>query len=477
MKILLADDSPFILSVISEFLEKTGHEVVQAEDGIKALEAIFKDPPDIIILDVIMPYMTGYQVSRVIKSDNIIKDIPIILLTSKSDAADRFWGYTVGADYYIVKDDNLEVIGNKLKEVIPKLTPPENKKVLKRNYSPLNILSKVNELLDKKLYELTVLNKIGELVAEITDYRKIMENLGELLSNLLDYSFLSIITFGDTKADVNTIVKEDISISYYKQVRDDIIKQISKTEKIEIIEYIIGDNLFITNSNLEEDIPKDYIYVNIIDKNKEVSGIILLGSSKKKKFSTEEKNMLQTIANYSFLVVQSAKLYATVQNLSIIDPLTQIYNHGFIIKRLEEEFKQAERYGRELSIIMADIDFFKKVNDTYGHQTGDYVLKIVARIMEESVREIDIVGRYGGEEFLLILPETGKGNTKIIAERIRQKIEQQNFSQFLSAFTITISSGVAEYTKKLKLPSELIKQADTALYKAKEEGRNRVVVL
>ncbi len=476
MKILVADDSPFILSIISEILENMGHKVIQAEDGIKALEEIFKDPPDIIILDVIMPYMTGYQVSRVVKSDNIIKDIPIIILTSKSDAADRFWGYTVGADYYIVKDENLEVIGEKLKEIIPKLNPPKNKKILKRNYSPLNILSKVNELLDKKLYELTILNKIGELVAEITDYQKIMENLGDLLSNLLDYSFFSIITFEEAKVDVNTIVKETISSTYYERIRNDIIQKISKTEKSDIREYIIGDNYFI-DSNSDDNFPKDHIHIKIIGKNKEVSGIILLGSTKQKKFSTEEKNMLQTISNYSFLVVQSAKLYATVQKLSIIDPLTQLYNHGFIIKRLEEEFKQAERYGRELSIIMADIDFFKKVNDTYGHQTGDYVLKIVARIMQESVREIDIVGRYGGEEFLLILPETGKKNTRIIAERIRQRIENQKFSQFLSAFSITISLGVAEYEKKLKLPSELIKKADTALYKAKEEGRNRVIVL
>ncbi len=475
MKILLADDSPFILSVISDFLESLGHEVIRAEDGIKALEEIFKNPPDLIVLDVIMPYMTGYQVSRVVKGDHLIKDIPIIILTSKNDAVDKFWGYTVGADYYIVKDEDLEVIAERLKKILPTIKPSASKKVLKRNYSPLNILSKVNELLDKKLYELTVLNKIGELVAEITDYDKVIESFGELLSNLLGYSFLSIVLFEENIIEVHTIVREDISLSYYNDVRNNIIKEISSNENNELKEKIIGNNHLVDSHN-KEDFPKDYTYVKIGKKGKDVQGVIVMGSSKEKQFSNEEKNMLKTIANYSFLMVQSAKLYAKVKNLSITDQLTQLYNHGFIIKRLEEEFKQAERYGRELSIIMADIDFFKKVNDTYGHQTGDYVLRKISQLMLDSVREIDIVGRYGGEEFLIILPETNKKNAAIIAERIRKKVEEYDFSRYLTSFTVTISMGIAEYKKELKTTEELIKRGDQALYKAKENGRNRVEI-
>ena len=110
MRVLIADDSPFILSLLGEIVQSYGYEVVTAENGIKALEKIFKDTPDLIFLDVIMPYMTGYHVSRVLKSDPVTRPIPIIILTSKSEAADKFWAYQVGADHYLVQDENVDAI-------------------------------------------------------------------------------------------------------------------------------------------------------------------------------------------------------------------------------------------------------------------------------------------------------------------------------------------------------------------------------
>jgi diguanylate cyclase (GGDEF)-like protein len=164
---------------------------------------------------------------------------------------------------------------------------------------------------------------------------------------------------------------------------------------------------------------------------------------------------------------------------AVTDGLTGIFNHRFFYEVLNKRFSEARRHNYPLSCIMADIDYFKIFNDTFGHRAGDEVLLKVATIIKNTVRNEDIVARYGGEEFIILLPETGKERAKLVAERIRENIENEKFLDKLSKGEVTISFGVATYTKEKNWtsPNSLVKESDKALYLAKRNGRNRVEIV
>jgi diguanylate cyclase (GGDEF)-like protein len=164
-----------------------------------------------------------------------------------------------------------------------------------------------------------------------------------------------------------------------------------------------------------------------------------------------------------------------IYRLTTIDGLTQIYNKRYFLETLEREISRAHRYRRELSLIMFDIDFFKKINDTYGHLAGDYVLKQLASVIKARIRREDIMARYGGEEFAIILPEIDGYNAVQFADKIRKLIEKTTFKFEETKIPVTISVGVASIGADLHNPVEFIKIADEKLYAAKTQGRNQVV--
>lgn len=213
-----------------------------------------------------------------------------------------------------------------------------------------------------------------------------------------------------------------------------------------------------------------------IKSKKQLEGI--LGVLKFKSFFSQDELKLISILTSIFSVnIENAKLYQEAEKLSITDGLTKIYNHRYFQERLSMEIKRIDRYNGVLSLIMADIDSFKKINDMYGHAVGDFTLKKVAEILKNNFRETDIVARYGGEEFAIILPETNSAGAKVAAERMRKLIEEHNFSAGKKKnLKITISCGIAEYPASATTKEELIKNADEALYRAKREGKNRVVI-
>jgi diguanylate cyclase (GGDEF)-like protein len=164
---------------------------------------------------------------------------------------------------------------------------------------------------------------------------------------------------------------------------------------------------------------------------------------------------------------------------AITDPLTRIYNRGYLMRRGEEEFERVRRstlvQGHAFSCIMLDLDHFKRVNDTKGHVAGDSVLKGVAERMRNSVRPYDVVGRYGGEEFMVLLPDTTIEQSLIVANRICESVRNAPFEAEGDFLPITVSVGVAEAGIDDRTLNEMIKRADAGLYKAKSDGRNRVV--
>ena len=163
-----------------------------------------------------------------------------------------------------------------------------------------------------------------------------------------------------------------------------------------------------------------------------------------------------------------------IYRLTTIDGLTQIYNKRYFLETLEREIARSQRYRRSLSLVMFDIDHFKKINDSYGHLAGDYVLKHLASTVKTKIRREALFARYGGEEFAIVLPEIDGGNSKAFAEKIRQLVEKQDFRFENTRIQVTISMGVGAIDDEHNDAATLIKQADDFLYAAKSAGRNRV---
>ena len=177
------------------------------------------------------------------------------------------------------------------------------------------------------------------------------------------------------------------------------------------------------------------------------------------------KTHLELKINRDLLKIKNEQL----RELAITDSMTGLYNHRYIIDSLSERIAEAKRYKQSLSVAMLDIDYFKKVNDKYGHPFGDFVLVRISTIIEESIRETDIAGRYGGEEYLIIFTNTDKKSALNTLERIRKSIEEEKWVK--EDLVVTVSGGLSEL--KDEDYSKLIKKADKLLYKAKENGRNR----
>ncbi len=184
-------------------------------------------------------------------------------------------------------------------------------------------------------------------------------------------------------------------------------------------------------------------------------------------FDIPEGNKIDVIKKINFM-------YSQTRYLSVTDPLTGLYNRRHFEDNLEREFLRASRYNNELSFAIIDIDFFKKVNDTYGHSAGDYVLKEVAYLILQNLRKTDMVFRYGGEEFTVIITETPIERAVVPLERLRKAVEEYPFNHNGQKIQVTISVGVSEVSKKTETVNQLFEDADKALYKAKENGRNQI---
>ena len=303
-RILVVDDHPDNVEIINARLSSRGFTIETASNGEEALARVQANPPHLILLDVMMPLMDGYEVSRRIKNDDTLPYIPIILVTARDSTQDKVEGLDAGADDYLTK--------------------------------PVN--------------------------------------------------------FPELEARVRSMLR-------IKRLQDELDQK---------------------NRELEE--------VN-----------------------------------------------RRLRRLSITDGLTELFNHRHVHELLHEEFERSKRSGEPLSVVMLDLDRFKQVNDTYGHPTGDVILYETARILKETAREIDMVGRYGGEEFIVILPGTDEDAAEQFAERARQAVVEHVYRDEQTEVRMTLSGGVASYPGAgVDEPDVLIRKADEALYRAKSGGRNRI---
>lgn len=208
----------------------------------------------------------------------------------------------------------------------------------------------------------------------------------------------------------------------------------------------------------------------------EIIGVLNLNDNEKGFYNVTNLDFALNVSEFVALSVSNAILYEQTEKLSVTDGLTGLDNHQQMQTVLKNEVVRCRRYSSTLSVIIMDIDHFKQVNDTYGHQKGDEILLQFSAIMKKFCRSNDVAARYGGEEFFLVLPETGIDGALHIAERIREEMASQKFQSKGKDFHVTVSCGIAEFdSARMQSAADLIKVSDLALYKAKHEGRNRTI--
>ena len=491
--ILIVDDSQTQLKSLKMTLLKAGYDVKTASNGAEGICAAYETLPDLIICDIIMPEIDGYQLCRLLKNDKLTKNIPIILLTSLNENIDKFWGLRAGADVFIVKSENPTILLDNVTKFMHNssgISEEERKTYLENRISnvEININSKIKDLLDQSLIESTIINEFRNLSEFILSSTELTKSIFSLLFSILDYSVAGIffneidkrkerlLSINTCNAKLNKKVLEDIKNDFFSEVFKEKYTENPNYFACESIEDAVCnsamDNTEFKNKEIVNDITdlKSKMIFPIVYEGKVYGGICFYHTETNKfAFSRIFNIIIEEIK----LLMRVRWLYSETKFLSITDGLTGLYNRRYFQQALEREFARARRYKNDVSIFMLDIDHFKQINDNYGHQFGDKVIAEISAIIKNSLRKTDYIARYGGEEIVAILPETNIERALIPIERLRKTIEMHDFKYMDQNVRVTVSIGVSQYPSDIDTIQELIAHADKALYEAKESGRNR----
>jgi diguanylate cyclase (GGDEF)-like protein len=206
-----------------------------------------------------------------------------------------------------------------------------------------------------------------------------------------------------------------------------------------------------------------------------VIGVVCL-ESRRQPYSEAEVRLAQSLVQPAAMAVENARLFDEVQRYATLDGLTGTFNRRHFMERAQQAYDNSRRFGHALTAMMLDVDHFKRVNDRHGHHVGDQVLRALAERCRSALRSVDLLGRYGGEEFAILLPGASEQSAAtVLAERIRRKVAEEPIETDDGPVRVTISIGVATIDQQMRSPEDLFKRADAALYEAKQAGRNRVV--
>ena len=484
-KILLIEDSQLQLKSIELTLSKLGHEILTATNAIDGIEIAYQTFPDLIISDIIMPEINGYQLCRLLKNDDLLKRIPIILLTQLNEKLDNFWGLKAGADSFVTKSENsekfLEHVGNFLENTAAFSQEERQKFIEEKKLENKNIQTRINNLLDQSLIESTIINEFRNLSEFIYATKILSKEIFSLIFSLIDFNVAAI--FFNERDDKK---KKTLNLSVQGIVLDEKVLREIKEDFFSTAfreDYFHEENIYdyeiIENSNGKEVPIEDLntlnskIVIPINYANKVIGGIALYH---KKSSRFDSSRVLEIILQELNVLMRIKWLYSETKYLAITDGLTGLYNRRYFQQTLDREFARSKRYKNQLSLALFDIDHFKNVNDTYGHQFGDKVIAEISKIIRNSLRKTDYVARYGGEEIVLILPETPINQTMIPIERIRTKIQDHCFTHAGKSIQVTVSCGLAGIDFDVNTYEELILRTDKALYESKRNGRNQTTI-
>lgn len=467
-RILAVDDEPVNLQVLSNHLGLHNYEVVLAVSGAEALKILESDLAfDLIILDIMMPRITGLEVCREVRGRFNLMDMPILLLTAKNQPSDVIAGFEAGANDYLVKPfDKSELLARTKTMVTLKnlvrtaVSSAETLESERRQRQLAETLRSANNRLSSSLQTEDVLTTLLEAIQGLVTFDTGAAYLHER---------------GELKlvgSPLNGRVPPELKSFPW-----------SEEQILEVHNSSLG-YLFIPDLNAE-DTPAPLRFsqeslsslVLPLYFHDTLEGILVLESTDSKLFDERRISLVLTLISQAVISLENARLFEDVKKMADIDALTEINNRRHFLALAERELKLARRNRQVVALMLFDVDHFKRFNDTYGHDTGDLVLKTVAQTAKEALRETDIIGRFGGEEFVILLPPQSElEQAHLVAERVRATIESAIVTvPYIGELKVTVSLGLTTTEKGVYTLADLIKLADEAMYEAKKQGRNRIV--
>ncbi|MBR1775705.1 diguanylate cyclase [bacterium] len=479
IKILLVEDSETQLKFLQEGLEENGFEVVTALNGAEGYKKLFECAPDVVLSDIMMPVIDGYQLCRMIKNKEETKKIPVVLLTILDKKIDSFWGKKSGAQLFLSKSIDMKELVYSLKATQRRypITDEYKADLIQKSNKENNAQSQLNMILNDLLLKSVFANEFRNLSDFLNYERILVEKMFSLLSSFVEYSvagvfFASPDDFAENILYIDTLgrnlsknVLTDIQYDFFRKLQD--FKDYKST-KFEVVRILLGKEMEYNFSDL-----KSKIIIPLVFDKKLIGGICFYS---KQDIDYSTFSYFDIMISELLAIFKTKYQYTEKEFMSVLDGLTGLYNRRQFELSLEQEFNRTKRHPSDFSLAILDIDFFKKVNDTYGHQYGDYVLKTVSDLMKSSFRKTDLLYRYGGEELVIILPETNIEGAIIPVQRLRRSVEEYDFNYNGVKAKVTVSMGLTMNFQEFDSPAEMLKSADEALYKAKENGRNRVIL-
>ena len=450
-RVLIVDDIAANVRLLQAKLEADYYETLTAPNGRIAIEMAIEDQPDIILLDVMMPEIDGYEVCRQLKQHAETRHIPIILITALDGREDRLSGLEAGADDFLTKPvDDVVLMARlqalvRLKQMVDDLRSRES-------------TSRRAGLIDQELYErqISAIGNVLILDDNIRHAERLMLQLGEDHRCAYETDPAKALKIAAGRVDLvvlNLTAKAFDALRWVAQLRTH-----EATRQRPVLAIINADErktmLKALELGVNDVVPRPIDMLELRARAKT--------QIKRKRYGDFLRNTLDRSLE-----------------LAITDPLTNLNNRRFLDHHLNLAMARHIRGAAEdvVSVLMLDIDFFKRVNDTYGHDAGDEVIKEFARRLSLNVRAIDMPCRFGGEEFVVLMPGTDQPDALHIAERVRSQVADTPFVLADGRkLDVTVSVGVATSRGLGDSPESLLKRADEGVYEAKQSGRNRVIV-
>lgn len=451
-RILVVDDIATNRLILKAKLSAAYFHVLLAESGEEALEIAHRELPDMILLDVMMPGMDGYEVCRALKASAQTAHIPVIMVTAANQQEERIRGLDVGADDFLNKPINDTTLFARVRNLMRVKVMFDELKLRESTSQDLGLSDFIDTHNFATDYEGSVILATGTSDrAEnwrncITSRFPFDVRLSALEQETLDLAEQNppdafIITQNLSKGDDGMRLVSTLRANHH-------------TRQAAIL-LVVEDGTLETATKALDLGASDYICAPF-DSNEMAAR--LRSQMRRKKYSDRLRSNVRDSLR-----------------MAVIDPLTGLYNRRYATQHINRIVERAAETGLPYAVLMMDLDRFKLVNDIHGHASGDLVLKGFARRLQENLRGIDLVARLGGEEFLVVLPDTQASEAEIAAERLRKAIDETPFEITDGhEIEVTVSIGVAFGSARDIDPEAIIANADAALYKAKSTGRNRV---
>ncbi|MBN2388800.1 MAG: diguanylate cyclase [Anaerolineales bacterium] len=436
-RILIVDDVPENRTLLERILSQNGYQVGTADDGEAALRSARTFLPDIILLDVHMPVMDGYQVCELLKESDTIRDIPVLFISALDATEDKVRGFQAGGEDYISKPFQVE-------EVLARIDSHLSIRRLREQAQNANreLAARVEELTETQRLLHERESKLNAFIRALPNLSFVIDENGRQVEIMAQESYLLPTRIEKMK---DRLIRDVYPIDVASALMD-AVSWVIETGEIQVIEYQIK---VVTGE-------KHWFEGRIapMEKNRDGCNQVVL-------IVTE--------------ISDRVKAYRDVQRQATQDSLTECFNRRHFVELANAEFGRAIRYRRPLALMILDVDHFKEYNDRHGHPEGDQLLLSLVDGLRQSLRSIDILGRYGGDEFIILMPETNEIEAAKVASRLLESTAGMGKVSGQASSPITLSVGIAAVGDDLGAGHSieaLIKRADEALYKAKADGRN-----